>query len=92
MSFTVTVLGVHDQMVALAWQLNAATNVPKARKSSLLAKLDHADRYYRAGAKTMASSQLGSFINQVGQLARPLTRQAKMRWIGAAARIIAVLG
>ena len=90
-SFTVTVLGGHDQLTTLERQVSSATTLTKARKQALASVLAKADRDLRNGAKTAAKTQLGLFIAQVGQLSRA-SRQSKGKWIAATARVIAVLG
>ena len=92
MSFTVTVLGVHGQIVALEREVATTASLPKNRTSSLAAQLTQADRAFRTGGSTAAGSRLGSFINQVGQLPHSVPRSTKSTWIASAARIIALLG
>jgi hypothetical protein len=88
-SFTVTVLGVHDQIVALEGQVSAASSVSKSHRATLVATLGRADRDFAAGAKAMAKSQLTLFAKQVLQLPSPL-RRIPTAWIGAATRINSV--
>ena len=92
MSFVVTVLGGHDQILGLESRLNVANGLSKLRKASLRSKLTHADLDFRTGATSRANALLGSFITQVGKLPPSLGRAQKSAWVTAAARIIAVLG
>lgn len=90
-SFKVTVLGVHDQFIALQAQVTAAANVAPSRRASLALKLVHADLDFSSGSVTMAASQLASFMKDVRVTAR-LTRAQKAEWVRAATRISAVIG
>jgi hypothetical protein len=90
-SFRVTVLGVHDQIIALQSQVTAATNVATSRRSSLASKLLRADLDFSSGRVTIAASQLTSFIKEAHVTPR-LTPAQKATWIRAAARIGAVIG
>jgi hypothetical protein len=90
-SFRVTVLGVHDQMIALQSKVTAATNVASSRRSSLASRLLHADLDFSSGRATIAATQLDSFIKEARVTPR-LTQAQKATWIRAAARIGAVIG
>lgn len=90
-SFKVTVLGAHDQFIALQAQVTAAANVATRSRSSLALKLVHADLDFGSRRVTGAASQLTSFINAVRVTPR-LTRAQKAAWIRAATRISAVIG
>jgi hypothetical protein len=91
MSFSVTVLGVHDQLVALQARVTAATNVSANRRSSLALKLVLADLRFGSGSVRMATSQLASFMKSVRATPR-LTRAQESQWIRAATRISTVIG
>jgi hypothetical protein len=91
MSFTVTVVGGHDEIAAVEAQLSAAKNLSKSQKTALRSVLVRADRYMAAGAKARAKSQLNSFIRKVVQLPAPLTN-APTLWIQSARRLIGILG
>src|SRR5207245_2924511 len=90
-SFRVTVLGVHDQLIALQAEVTAAANVATSRRSSLASKLLHADLDFSSGNVTMAATQLTSFIKEAHAIPR-LTQAQKAMWIRTAARISAVIG
>lgn len=92
MSFSITVIGAHDQLGALERQIGGARRLLGVHEKALLASLRLADRSVRAHAKGKADSELGAFITQVSQLSRQLRRTTRAKWIGASARVIAVLG
>jgi hypothetical protein len=87
-SFTVTVLGFHDQIGALELLVNTSNVVP-ARKVALITRLMAADHAFRT-QRTSASAQanLRAFIAQVRRLPSSPTRKAI--WIAAATRAIAI--
>jgi hypothetical protein len=90
MSFRVTVLGAHAQLVALEARVRATRALQTARKSALRAALVRADRYVAADDMKDARSELQAFIKKVVQLPTPLTN-APTTWIRSAKRVIAVL-
>jgi hypothetical protein len=92
MSFSVTVLGVHDQIVALEGQINAASNLGNSVKKQLVNQLVSADVYFWLGSKTNAKASLNNFIKKVGQRTPPVTSAQNTAWIGSANTIIAVIG
>jgi hypothetical protein len=91
-SFTVTVFGVYDQLVALGGQVNAATNLSKGTKQSLEAQLLNAGVAYALGSKSSAKSDVNQFIKKVNQDKPPITSAQATAWIASANQIIAVIG
>lgn len=92
MSFNVTVLGVHDQLLALEGQVNAATNLDNGQQHSLVSQLQLADQYFASGDTKAAVKQLDAFVKKVDQYTPPLTSTQASDWIAAADQIIAVIG
>jgi hypothetical protein len=90
LSFTVTVLGVDDQLRELGQTVARAAEVPAMRKKSLASDLTLAKRNFDAGRVTAAQARLASFIKSAQAL--PGLEGAQTQWIRAAARIIAVMG
>jgi len=90
MSFRVTVLGAHAQLVALEARVRATRALQTARRSALRSALVRADRYVAADDMKDARSQLQAFIKTVVQLPTPLTN-APTTWIRSARLVIAVL-
>jgi hypothetical protein len=90
-AFKVTIVGVHDQLIALQATVTAAANVAISRRSSLALKLVQADLDFSSGRVTMASSQLSAFVKDVRVTSR-LTRVQRANWARAAIRISAVIG
>jgi hypothetical protein len=90
-SFTVTVLGVHDQLVELQAEVTAAASVATSRRSLLALRLVHADLDHSSRSVKAAASQLSSFIKDVRSSPR-VTRAERALWIRAATRISAVIG
>jgi hypothetical protein len=88
MSFSVTVVGVRDQLVALERELKSVRTLTSARRTPLVADLLRADRYTRAGRYGAATAAVGSFMSHPN----PLRLPAKTRWIRQAGRLISVLG
>jgi hypothetical protein len=103
-SFTITVFGVHDQIVALEREVNAATNLSHSQKQQFLARLFLADLLYGIGDPNdagpvlgigdpnAAGAVLGNFIKKVGQLTPPLTISQHNQWIAEAQQIKGVMG
>src|SRR5262249_16876711 len=91
-TFTVTIFGVHDQLVALEGQVNAATNLSHSQKKSIASKLLDADAAFSGGDKAGAKSSINAFIKKVAQLTPPITSAQKTLWTGEANNIIAVIG
>lgn len=89
-AFSVTVLGAHDQVVALLRQVRALRSLTEARRTGLTSTLQRAGRAILRRARGKADTELAAFIAQVGRArTTPSTRR---QWVGEAARIIAVLG
>src|SRR5579884_3724692 len=88
MTFTVTVLGAHDQLVALERRVRGARVPTAAGRASLLDDLHRADRACAAGAYGRATSALAAFVAQ----AERLPRSSRAAVVEAAARVIAVVG
>jgi hypothetical protein len=91
-SFTVTVFGVYDQLLALGGQVNAANNISRGTKQSLEAQLVNAAIDYARGNKTAAKSDVTQFIKKVNQNKPPITTAQANAWIASANQIIAVIG
>jgi hypothetical protein len=91
-SFTVTVLGVYDQLVALGGQVNAATNLENGPKHSIESQLLEAGIFYALGDKPDAKASVNQFIKKVNQNKPPITNAQATAWIASANRIIAVIG
>lgn len=89
MSFNVTILGAHDQLLALQNQVIAGWRLATATRVALVAGLQKADRFVRSGARARANTQLGAFIIGVGKASR-LSPRTRTRWMAAAGRIISV--
>ena len=89
-SFTVTVRGVHDQLVDLERVLRSARGLSRRERSVLVASLVRADRDYAAGAPSAAAAQLRLFTKHVLGLP-PSLRSESTAWLAAAARVRAVL-
>jgi hypothetical protein len=89
-AFMVTVLGAHDQVVALLRQVRALRVLTGARRAGLTSTLQQAGRAILRRARGKAEAELAAFITQVGHArTTPSTRR---QWVGEAARIITVLG
>ncbi len=88
-TFTVKVLGVHDQLQALELRINASA-VSVTRKVLLVSPLAAADRAFRAGKRGQATKDLESFVREAHAL--PLGASARRAWLAAATRLLAVTG
>jgi hypothetical protein len=91
-SFTVTVFGVYDQLVALGGQVNAATNLKNGTKQSLEGQLLDAGILFALGDKPDAKASLNQFIKKVNQNTPPITTTQATAWKASANQIIAVIG
>ena len=89
MSFTVTVIGLHDQLASLELLVNES-GIPPADKVSLTTTLAAADHGERSGHAAKARASLRSFIAMVHGLSTSSSR--KTTWIRDATRAIAVAG
>lgn len=88
-TFRVKVLGVHDQLVALELQINAA-RLSVTRKVLLVSPLAAADRAFRADKDPAATRDLASFAREARVL--PLSAPERRAWLAAASRVLAVAG
>lgn len=86
MSFPVTVLGLHAQLLALERGLSSSTALSKRRKTPLIAMLVHADRDFAADATARARKQLSAFTTAVQQLPIRLG-SAPTAWLATASRV-----
>lgn len=90
-TFTVTVLGVHAQLVALELHVTGSTRVLASAKTPLVGLLERVDRNAQNGRTTMAQAQLGTFISSVARL-KGLSRPTRASWEATAGRLIAIVG
>jgi hypothetical protein len=90
-SFTVTVLGVHAQLVALELRVSGSTRVLASAKTSLVVLLERVDRDARQGRTAVTQAQLGAFISSVARL-KGLSRTTRASWEATAARLVAIVG
>jgi hypothetical protein len=88
-SFTVTVLGVNDQLISLEGKVNAA-NLKNGTTQSLNSQLENARGSFAAGDKQSAKDSLNQFIKKVNQNTSTITDFPA--WIAAANHISAVIG
>ena len=90
-TFTVTVLGVHAQLVALELRVSGSTRVLASAKTSLVVLLERVDRDARQGRTAVTQAQLGAFISSVARL-KGLSRTTRASWEATAARLVAIVG
>jgi uncharacterized membrane protein YgcG len=86
-SFTVTVLGFHDQITALELFVNGSSLSP-ARKVALTTTLTAANRNFASSRKAAARTGLKAFITEVKKL--PLAHARQTAWIADATRAAAL--
>lgn len=90
-SFKVTVLGVHDQLLALERELRATRSLSSARRASFLTMVVRAERYFAGGSRAGTRRELGALRTRLTGLSARVSRDRTV-WLTATSRMIAVVG
>jgi uncharacterized membrane protein YgcG len=86
-TFTVKVLGFHDQLLALELGIDAS-GLSVKHKVALVSALTAADRAFRVGRRAVATRDLAGFATAVHAL--PLKAAERRSWLAAATRLLAI--